>query len=165
MITVRSIFKLPLLAPLHLSYTMSSSNGAKFILVLILFLFCGTLLLQPEQTMLNRIQLEYRSILSKTFMSAEPLLLRRNRHRWSLLEEKYARMSISWLWTKRPDFNSSGKTLIFRCKSFCGGLGDRLRGIMTSYILALVTDRHFMIDMTHPIDIHDFLSPNLHNWT
>ena len=74
-------------------------------------------------------------------------------------------MDISLLRTRRRNDNSIGKTLTYACKSFCGGFGDRMRGIMTSYVLALITERHFMIDMTHPIDIIEFLRPNLYNWT
>ena len=69
------------------------------------------------------------------------------------------------LWTRRQDDNATGKTLTYSCKSLCGGFGDRMRGIMAGYILALITDRHFMIDMPFPIDLAEFLRPNLYNWT
>ena len=74
-------------------------------------------------------------------------------------------MDMSLLWTRRQDDNATGKTLTYSCKSLCGGFGDRMRGIMVGYILALITDRHFMIHMTFPIDLVEFLRPNLYHWT
>ncbi|CAF1406700.1 unnamed protein product [Adineta steineri] len=43
--------------------------------------------------------------------------------------------------------------MIYSCQSFCGGWGDRLRGILSVYNLALLTNRHFMIDMNYPCEI------------
>jgi hypothetical protein len=55
--------------------------------------------------------------------------------------------------------------MIYSCQSFCGGWGDRLRGIMSVYVLALLTHRRFMIDMNYPCGIHQGVEPNLVNWT
>ncbi|CAF4441270.1 unnamed protein product, partial [Adineta steineri] len=43
--------------------------------------------------------------------------------------------------------------MIYSCQSFCGGWGDRLHGILSVYNLALLTNRHFMIDMNYPCEI------------
>ncbi|CAF3400756.1 unnamed protein product [Rotaria sp. Silwood2] len=59
----------------------------------------------------------------------------------------------------------SKKTIIYSCASFCGGWGDRLRGITSVYILALLTNRRFMIDMNYPCDILTVIQPNFVNWT
>jgi hypothetical protein len=59
----------------------------------------------------------------------------------------------------------SNKTMIYSCRSFCGGWGDRLRGILSVYILSLLTNRHFMIDMNYPCEISKVLIPNFVNWT
>jgi hypothetical protein len=59
----------------------------------------------------------------------------------------------------------SDKTMIYSCRSFCGGWGDRLRGILSVYILALLTNRRFMIDMNYPCDIFKVVQPNFVNWT
>lgn len=61
--------------------------------------------------------------------------------------------------------DSSDKTIIYSCRSFCGGWGDRLRGITSVYILALLSDRRFMIDMNYPCDILKVVQPNFINWT
>ncbi|CAF3902742.1 unnamed protein product, partial [Adineta steineri] len=57
----------------------------------------------------------------------------------------------------------SDNTMIYSCQSFCGGWGDRLRGILSVYILALLTNRHFMIDMNYPCEILKVLQPNVVN--
>ncbi|CAF1058650.1 unnamed protein product [Adineta steineri] len=61
--------------------------------------------------------------------------------------------------------STAGKAMIYSCKSYCGGWGDRLRGITSVYILALLTHRRFMIDMNYPCQIAQALEPNLVNWT
>ena len=48
------------------------------------------------------------------------------------------------------------KTVVWRCLGSCGGLGDRLRGILTSFSLALVTGRAFFIDHPSPAPLKDF---------
>jgi hypothetical protein len=59
----------------------------------------------------------------------------------------------------------STRTMIYSCQSFCGGWGDRLRGILSVYILALLSERHFMIDMTYPCDLFQVVRLNAINWT
>ncbi|MCC7515692.1 MAG: hypothetical protein IT212_13465 [Bacteroidia bacterium] len=83
--------------------------------------------------------------------------------RWLRLQDNYQSINISSLWV--TSHKLTGKKLIYKCKTFCGGLGDRLRGIITCFILALASDRQFMIDMTHPLDIKNYLLPNMYNWT
>lgn len=53
----------------------------------------------------------------------------------------------------------------YYCSSFCGGWGDRLRGITSAYILAVLLRRRFIIDMKHPCDLTNFVLPNLIDWT
>ncbi|CAF3465001.1 unnamed protein product [Rotaria sp. Silwood1] len=89
--------------------------------------------------------------------------MRRNRLRWLRLQDNYHFINISSLWT--PPRNYNRPKLIYKCKSFCGGLGDRFRGIITCFILSLISDRQFMIDMTHPVDVKNYLLPNIYNWT
>ncbi len=57
------------------------------------------------------------------------------------------------------------KAVVWRCQGICGGLGDRLRGIMTSFMLALVTKRGFFIDSDTPVPLHKYFhlaNPTLH---
>ncbi|KAL9657214.1 hypothetical protein ABK040_011436 [Willaertia magna] len=54
--------------------------------------------------------------------------------------------------------------LIYRCHQGCGGLGDRLLGIVTSLYIALLTDRVLLIDFPNPAELSQILQPNLIKW-
>ncbi|XP_046584871.1 uncharacterized protein LOC124291841 [Haliotis rubra] len=56
--------------------------------------------------------------------------------------------------------------LIYLCDDMrsCGGWGDRQRGMVATYLLAMVTGRHFGINMSYPCDIKMFYIPNMVNW-
>lgn len=61
--------------------------------------------------------------------------------------------------------DDSVKMVVWRCQAMCGGLGDRQRGILTSFMLALVSSRAFFIDSVAPVPLHhyfDVASPDLH---
>ena len=49
-----------------------------------------------------------------------------------------------------------GKALIWKCGDICGGFGDRLRGIISTFLLAVLTDRAFLIDHSRPANLADF---------
>jgi len=89
-------------------------------------------------------------------------LLYRNELRLIRLYNKY---NSSFNLTAFKGNHLAEKTMIYSCQSFCGGWGDRLRGIMSVYILALLTNRRFMIDMNYPCSISKVLEPNFVNWT
>ncbi|XP_046350319.2 uncharacterized protein LOC124131243 isoform X2 [Haliotis rufescens] len=59
------------------------------------------------------------------------------------------------------------KYLVYLCdrKTTCGGLGDRQRGIMGVFLLALVTRRRYGIRMLSPCELDNFFAPNKINWT
>ena len=58
------------------------------------------------------------------------------------------------------------KFLVYRCDSTkpCGGWADRQKGIVTTFLMALLTNRKFVIDVTHPCKLEEFLMPNVYNW-
>ncbi|BFZ03457.1 hypothetical protein BsWGS_06496 [Bradybaena similaris] len=58
------------------------------------------------------------------------------------------------------------KFLIYICdhKTYCYGLGDRQRGLVSVYLLAEVTNRSFGIIMTSPSEFTEFYQPNLVPW-
>ena len=63
--------------------------------------------------------------------------------------------------------SSSGKFLIYKCSrsnSLCGGWADRQKGMVSAFLLALVTNRRFGITMTTPCDVRKFYLPNEYNW-
>jgi hypothetical protein len=61
--------------------------------------------------------------------------------------------------------SSSIQTIIYYCGNNCGGWGDRLRGITSTYILSVLLRRRFMIDMQYPCILSNFLQPNLIDWS
>lgn len=87
-----------------------------------------------------------------------------NRERWLRLQKKFSGCDLNLLWHEQLQ-NSNIKTLTYRCDSFCGGLGDRLRGIISSYFLSLILNRKFMIYMHYPCKITDLFIPNMYNWS
>ncbi|XP_060599326.1 uncharacterized protein LOC132752932 [Ruditapes philippinarum] len=58
------------------------------------------------------------------------------------------------------------KFLVYKCdsSSLCGGFADRQKGIISTFLLALLTNRKFIIDMTSPCNLEEFLEPNVYNW-
>ena len=46
----------------------------------------------------------------------------------------------------------------------CGGLADRMKGVMTVLLLALLSSRTFFIDLRVPVSLQDFLAPNAIDW-
>lgn len=54
--------------------------------------------------------------------------------------------------------------LVYQCYKSCGGLGDRQKGMVSAYLLAQLTRRTLIVDMTFPCTIELFLYPNKYNW-
>ena len=57
--------------------------------------------------------------------------------------------------------------LVYVCrdKQMCGGWGDRQKGIISVYLLAVLTNRAFMILYDSPCELTKFLVPKEYNWT
>lgn len=89
-------------------------------------------------------------------------LASRNRIRFKRLIDEYRSIVNITALEENPVFK---KTLIYSCRSFCGGWGDRLRGILSAYILALLSNRRFLIDMNFPCDIEKGIQPHRVDWT
>ena len=66
----------------------------------------------------------------------------------------------------QPDCNQ--KLLIYQCTDntrVCSGLGDRERGIVSTFLLALLTNRTFVVKHTRPCSLSYFFEPNVYNWS
>lgn len=62
--------------------------------------------------------------------------------------------------------NKKVKYLIYECvNKHCSGWADRIKGILTSYALSLIMDRKFLIRMTKPCQLEDYLIPNELDWS
>ncbi|XP_067648976.1 uncharacterized protein [Haliotis asinina] len=56
------------------------------------------------------------------------------------------------------------KYIIYECNSHCGGLADRQKGIVTSYIVSQMLKRNFGLFMKTPCEFSEFVIPNLVEW-
>jgi hypothetical protein len=56
---------------------------------------------------------------------------------------------------------------IYSCKGGqpCGGLADRMIGMVSVFILAVLTNRSFAIEIDQPAMLQNFLIPNEYDWT
>ncbi|CAF0995158.1 unnamed protein product, partial [Brachionus calyciflorus] len=66
-----------------------------------------------------------------------------------------------------PKENSKfDKFIQYECgqTDLCGGWADRLKGVMSTYAISLLTDRQFKIKMTKNCDLKKILEPNEINW-
>eukprot|EP00045_Choanoeca_perplexa_P013240 m.149190 g.149190 ORF g.149190 m.149190 type:complete len:446 (-) comp16287_c0_seq4:1639-2976(-) len=57
------------------------------------------------------------------------------------------------------------RTLVYLCSRGCGGTGDRNRGIITAFYLALFTKRAFFIHSTIPQPLETFFGSTYINWS
>ena len=89
------------------------------------------------------------------------------------LSEKSLRTNTSrGLAAKSTESGSAAKNssrqryVIFVCdkRRSCGGWGDRQRGLVGVFLLALATGRRFGLIMTVPCNVTHFYTPNLVNW-
>ena len=102
-------------------------------------------------------QLESRMFINSTDMARFRSMCGSNWHRLFLAWEQVQGRALSG--------DKATKLVVWRCPGRCGGLGDRQRGILTSFTLALVTGRAFFIDSQHPVPLHRYFrlaNPNLH---
>jgi len=58
----------------------------------------------------------------------------------------------------------SVQALVYSCESNCGGLGDRISGIISSFYAAVVMKRVFVIDSKHPLPLALTLVPANVDW-
>ena len=61
----------------------------------------------------------------------------------------------------------SERFMIYTCSGsgLCGGWGDRLRGLYSVYLLSVLQNRSFGIEMNRPCPIEKFIRPAVLNWT
>ncbi|XP_071098247.1 uncharacterized protein [Haliotis cracherodii] len=61
---------------------------------------------------------------------------------------------------------SKKRYIVHLCDSTraCAGWGDRQRGVVAAYLLAIVTNRVFVLNMTSPCPVRNFLKPHKYHW-
>lgn len=62
--------------------------------------------------------------------------------------------------------DASAPAVVWACHpSFpCGGHGDRVKGIISAFVLAILTDRLFYVDSPDPWDLRLFMEPGYLDW-
>ncbi|CAF1409245.1 unnamed protein product [Adineta ricciae] len=75
---------------------------------------------------------------------------------WRIINESNA---------KYADKSSNNKYLVYSCPFMCGGWGDRTRKIVAAFLLSLALNRTFLLDMTWPCSIEQYLTANLISWS
>jgi len=77
----------------------------------------------------------------------------------------------SVVWTNYAKFHhlvvtqkQKGNFLIYECDGPCGGYGNRIQGITIALMLSILSNRTFLIQMSHPLDINRLLHPNAIKW-
>jgi hypothetical protein len=95
---------------------------------------------------------------NNTFVS---LFQMRTQRRWFNYGQQFSHINIDRLLSIQK---SSRQTLTYVCSKHCGGWGDRLRGITSTYMLAVFLQRRFLIDISYPCRLTDFLRTNLIDW-
>lgn len=57
--------------------------------------------------------------------------------------------------------------IVFLClkRPMCGGYADRQKGIISTFLLAMLLNRTFVIIHKDPCKLSEFLTPNLYDWT
>lgn len=65
---------------------------------------------------------------------------------------------------QRTAETDQNKYIVFTCHKSCSGTGNRQRAIMATFMVAVVTKRVFLIDVTHPVRLDSILEPHLVRW-
>ena len=81
--------------------------------------------------------------------------------RWKQLKNQYRFMNLSLL--TNPTLQP-GKTITFDCVSICGGLGDRIRGLIMCYFLSILSNRQLIVNMERPCSFSNYFQPNKYQW-
>ena len=84
-----------------------------------------------------------------------------NAKRWKELELKYKFVNLTLL---TNPMQRKDRTIIYQCVSTCGGLGDRLRGIIMCYFLSILLNRQLIIDMDKPCSFKGYFEKNKYKW-
>ncbi|CAE7205420.1 HERC1 [Symbiodinium natans] len=80
--------------------------------------------------------------------------------------ESYVWWHANTLAKLKAGAETSVKFLVWACQPSlpCGGHGDRLKGILATFVLAVLTGRLFLLDSPDPWDLRLFLEPALLDW-
>lgn len=80
---------------------------------------------------------------------------------WIQLQRQFHGMNISVL---SVSSSSSFKAMKFRCTFICGGLGDRLRNLLMTYLFAILSNRQRVVDKERSCTFANYFQPNIYPW-
>ncbi len=66
--------------------------------------------------------------------------------------------------SRLPAVDAGSKFIVYVCEAGCGGIGDRLSGLMSVFYLAVAMKRVFLIDYSSPVDLELTLVPKRMRW-
>jgi len=73
---------------------------------------------------------------------------------------EYVRRRMAWdRDTRAEDPMKARGVVVYQCNGLCGGLGDRLYGMITCFYVAALTDRLFMVNSQYPVPFEMFVVP------
>ncbi|CEP02486.1 hypothetical protein PBRA_009070 [Plasmodiophora brassicae] len=83
-------------------------------------------------------------------------------------------LSVAWPFSRYVAFHAErrraphARYLVWQCPAGiwkCGGIGDRARGIVYAFLLAVATERVFLIDLpANPVPLSETVRPNALDW-
>ena len=75
----------------------------------------------------------------------------------------YALKNLENLFEEKKEKEKSIKYLVYSC-DHCGGWADRLKGILSSYVMAEILNRKFIIEFKQPCPLENIIDPNHVKW-
>jgi hypothetical protein len=71
---------------------------------------------------------------------------------------------LAWHQSQIENPSNDTKYIIYMCTGFCGGLGDRLRGIITLFYYCITTKKMFGIHWAKPLMLQGVIQPAMMDW-
>lgn len=97
-----------------------------------------------------------------------------NLKRWRTNDEYGNKVNISFVFGDKEDDLKrnklqNSKYIMFRCdrkkdRHDCGGLGDRLKGVMAAFLWSILENRQFLLKINRPCNFTQLLEPNVVKW-
>jgi len=86
------------------------------------------------------------------------------------LNEAYIKEVVNLAFADLNYIPAREQFMMYRCEAQvdknrnCGGLGDRIKGIVSAYLWAIITNRTFLIRIDRPCEFDQLYEPNMIDW-
>ncbi|XP_013421367.1 uncharacterized protein LOC106181515 [Lingula anatina] len=98
---------------------------------------------------------DYKAV--KTLYARKAVSIEANKYGGAISQTKNASSRIKV--PAVPNNSTGARYVVYMCQHLCGGWGDRLRGIMSTFAWSVLNGRQFIIEHTWPCDLRKFLQP------